>query len=84
VAARMNLSPPFTTGTVLASGVLVFPTVMADSVMYVFVSDSDKDMSVNIRDQATGVPIVFSLWAQHAALAVIGKKEKKVVAKYGF
>jgi hypothetical protein len=84
VAARMNLSPPFTTGTALASGVLVFPTVMADSVMYVFVSDSDKDVSVNIRDQATGVPIVFPLQAQHAALAVIGKKEKKVVAKYGF
>jgi hypothetical protein len=62
----------------------VFPTVMADSVMYVFVSDSDKDVSVNIRDQATGVPIVFPLQAQHAALAVIGKKEKKVVAKYGF
>jgi hypothetical protein len=84
VAARMNLSPPFATGTALASGVLVFPTVMANSVMYVFVSDSDKDMSVNIRDQATGVPIVFPLRAQHAALAVIGKKEKKVVAKYGF
>jgi hypothetical protein len=84
VAARMNLSPPFTTGTALALGVLVFPTVMADSVMYVFVSDSDKDVSINIRDQATGVPIVFPLRAQHAALAVIGKKEKKVVAKYGF
>jgi hypothetical protein len=84
VAARVNLSPPFTTGTALASGVLVFPTVMADSVMYVFVSDSDKDASVNIRDQATGVPIAFPLRAQHAALAVIGKKEKKVVAKYGF
>ena len=84
VAARMNLSPPFTTGTALASGVLVFPTIMADSVIYVFVSDADKNASVNIRDQATGVPIVFSLSAQHAALAVVGKKEKKIVAKYGF
>ncbi len=84
VAARMNLSPPFTTATALASGVLVFPTLTGDSIMYVFVSDSDRDVNVNIRDQATGVPIVFPLRAQHAALAVIGKKEKKVVAKYGF
>jgi hypothetical protein len=41
-------------------------------------------VSVNIRDQATGVPIAFPLRAQHAALAVIGKKEKKVVVRYGF
>ena len=57
---------------------------MAESILYVFVSDSDRDAGVNIRDQATGVSIVFSLRAQHAAIAVIGKNEKKVVAKYGF
>jgi hypothetical protein len=84
VAARINLAPPFTSGTPIPPGVLVFPTVMADSILYVFVSDSDKDASVSIRDQATGVPIAFSLHAQHAAIAVIGKREKKVVAKYGF
>jgi hypothetical protein len=84
VAARINLAPPFTAGTPIPSGVLAFPTAMADSILYVFVSDSDKDASVSIRDQATGAPIAFSLHAQHAAIAVIGKKERKVVAKYGF
>jgi hypothetical protein len=84
MAARINLAPPFTASSPIPSGVLAFPTVMADSILYVFVSDSDKDTSISIRDQATGVPIVFSLHAQHAAIAVIGKKEKKVVAKYGF
>ncbi|MBZ5687284.1 MAG: hypothetical protein LAP86_19860 [Acidobacteriia bacterium] len=84
VAARINLAPPFTASTPIPPGVLVFPTVMADSILYVFVSDSDQDASLNIRDQATGSPIVFALRAQHAAIAVIGKKEKKVVAKYGF
>jgi len=84
VAARVNVASPFTARTPIASGVLVFPTVMAESILYVFVSDSDRDAGVNIRDQATGVSIVFSLRAQHAAIAVIGKNEKKVVAKYGF
>jgi len=52
--------------------------------LYVFVSDSADDAAINVRDRETGVPITFSLSAQHAALALIGKKEKAVVAKYGY
>jgi hypothetical protein len=48
------------------------------------ISDAANDSSINLRDQSTGVPIAFSLRAEHAAIAVIGKKEKKIVAKYGF
>jgi hypothetical protein len=48
------------------------------------VSDSAEDASINIRDQATGAPLAFRLLTQHAAIAVIGKKERRVVAKYGF
>jgi len=64
--------------------VLAFPTVLGDSVMYVFVSDSASDTEINLRDQATGAPITFRLPAEHAAIAVVGKKEKKIVAKFGF
>ena len=84
VATRVNIVLPFTTLTPLPSGVLVFPTVMADSVLYVLVSDSADDAAINIRDQATGTVFTLSLRAQHAAIAVIGKKERRVVAKYGF
>ena len=84
VAARLNISPMFSMQSPLPPGVLVFPTVLADSVLYVFVSDSAHDAAINLRDQATGVPLAFSLPAEHAAIAVIGKKEKKIVAKYGF
>jgi len=84
VAARLNIAAPFTAVSPLPSGVLVFPTVLADSTLYVLVSDSDQDAAINIRDQATGAPITFRLPAQHAALAIIGKKEHRVVAKYGF
>jgi hypothetical protein len=84
VAGRLNITPMFTQQSPLPPGVLVFPTVLADSVLYVMISDAATDARINLRDQSTGVPIAFSLGAEHAAIAVIGKKEKKIVAKYGF
>jgi hypothetical protein len=84
VARRADITPPFSSLTPLPAGVLVFPTAMADSVLYVIVSDSDQDAAINIRDEATGAPLAFRLPAQHAAIAVIGTKERRVVAKYGF
>ena len=74
----------FTQQTSLPPGVLVFPTVLEDSMLYVFISDSADDTNISLRDQATGVPLIFTLRAEHAAIAVIGKKEKKIVARYGF
>lgn len=84
VASRLNIAAPFSAVNPLPSGVLAFPTAMADSILYVFVSDSDQDAAINVRDQATGAPITLRLPAQHAALAVIGKKEHRVIARYGF
>jgi len=84
VTARLGLIPPFKADSPIPSGVLVFPTSLADSSLYILISDSADDANINIRDQATGVSLVLSLPAQHAAIAVIGKKEKKVMAKYGF
>ena len=84
VAAQLNLVPAFKAESPIPSGVLVFPISLADSVLYVLISDSADDASINLRDQGAGVPLVLSLRAQHAAIAVIGRNEKKVVAKYGF
>jgi hypothetical protein len=84
IANRLNIKPMFTQQSPLPPAVLVFPTVLSDSVLYVLVSDSANDATISLRDQSTGVPLAFSLPAEHAAIAVIGKKEKKVVAKYGF
>jgi len=84
LANRLNITPMFSQSSSLPAGILVFPTVLADSVLYVFVSDSADAAAVNLRDQATGAPIVFSLPAEHAAIAVVSKKEKRIVAKYGF
>jgi hypothetical protein len=80
----LNIAPIFTTQSPLPPGVLAFPTVLADSILYVFVSDAATDTPINLHDQQTAAQITFILRTQHAAIAVVGKKEKKVVAKYGF
>ena len=84
VASRLNITPMFTAQSPLPRGVLVFPTVLADSVQYVLVNDSANDAVLNLRDQSTGVAFMLTLPAEHAAIAMIGKKEKHLVAKYGF
>jgi hypothetical protein len=84
VTSQLKIAPMFTSQSPLPAGVLVFPTVLADSVLYVFVSDSANDAALSIRDQITGVPISFTVSAEHAAIAVVGRKEKKILAKYGF
>ena len=84
VASRADIAPMFSQQTPLPPGVLVFPTVLADSLLYVFVSDSANDAAINLRDQTTGAQMAFTLPAARAAIAVVGKKEKKIVAKYGF
>ena len=84
VTTSLHIPPMFTQQSPVPPGVLVFLTVLADSVLYVMVSDSANDANISLRDQATDVPLAFTLPAEHAAIVVIGKKEKKVVAKYGF
>lgn len=84
VAARLNITPMFTAQAAIPAGVLIFPTVLDDSVLYVFVSDAANDAPLKLRDQLTGAQIFFTLPAEHAAIAVVGKKERKIVAKYGF
>jgi hypothetical protein len=84
VANRLNITPAFTQQSPLPPGVLVYPATLADSMLYVLISDSASDTPVNLRDQSTGASIAFTLPAEHAAIAVIGKKEKKIIAKYGF
>jgi hypothetical protein len=84
VTTRLNLVPSFTTENAMPPGVLVFPTLLADSIVYVLISDSADDTKINLRDRVTGVALALTLRSQHAAIAVIGTKEKKIIASYGF
>jgi len=84
VAGRIGIQPQFELATPLAAGVMVYPISLDDSVLYIFVSDSAENAGIDLRDKTTGVQVTLNLPAEHAALALVGKKEKTVVAKYGF
>jgi hypothetical protein len=48
------------------------------------ISDDASAQDLEFTDRATGVHVALGLPAQHAALALIGKKEKAIIANYGF
>ena len=68
----------------VSPGALIFPIALEDSVFYIMSSESADDTTIDLRDKATGVVVKLNLPGQHAALAVISKTGKAVVAKYGF
>ena len=84
VASRVGIQPQFELATPLSPGVMAYPITLEDSVLYVFVSDNAENANIDLQDKAAGVQIKFNLQAERAALALVGKKEKAVIAKYGF
>jgi hypothetical protein len=84
VAAHLSLMPAFKAQRPVPHGILILPITCADAMIYVLVSDSADDARIAIQDNATGAQIDLTLPAEHAAMAVMGKRGKNVVAKYGF
>lgn len=84
VAQRVGLSPQFELQSPLPAGVLIYPTVLDDSVLYVFTSENAAFAQIALRDKLTGTQISFVLPPQRAALALISKDKRAVIAKYGF
>jgi hypothetical protein len=84
VARRSHLEPEFELLEPLSPAVMVYPISLEDAVLYVIVSDSAEHAMVDLRDGRTGVRLALKLAAEHAAVALIGKKEKSVLARYGF
>jgi hypothetical protein len=84
VLTRVGLKPEFELQVPLSTGVLIYPTVLQDSVLYIMASDNADDAVIDLRDKITGTRLTLQLSAQHAAIAVISKRTKSVVVKYGF
>jgi hypothetical protein len=84
VAGLTGVAPGYKLQSALSPGVLVYATEMEDSVLYVMISDSADNATVDLRDQATGAALKLQLAGQHAAMALISKQARAVVAKYGF
>jgi hypothetical protein len=84
VASRCGVESPFEQLSPLSPGVTVYPMPLDDAMLYIVVSDSATDAKVDLRDKNTGTRITLQLPAEHAALALIGKKDGALIAKYGF
>jgi hypothetical protein len=65
-------------------GVLVRPTVFADSVLYLFMSESSQDQPIDITDRTSGARIAFTMPAQRSRLVLLNRKTGKEIARYGF
>jgi hypothetical protein len=63
---------------------LIYPTELQDAILYIFESEFSQDQDIDFHDDVTGAEVKFRLPAQHAALALIDKHTKQIVAKYGF
>jgi len=83
VAGKAGITPMFE-APAISPGVLVFPIVLEDSVLYVMESESATDPKLDLRDKSTGVRLNLQLSSQHAAIVLLGKHSHAVVAKYGF
>jgi hypothetical protein len=84
VCDRLGVKSTFELKSPLPPGVLVYPVVLGDSILYVLTSENADDTKVDLLDILTGVRLTFKLPAQHAALALIGKQQRALVVKYGF
>jgi len=84
VSNALKIKPMFEMQSPLSPSVLVYATELQDSLLYILESESADDTEIDLRDTITGVRLSMKLPSQRAAMALIGKSEKTVLAKYGF
>jgi hypothetical protein len=84
ILKRLGLSSPYSFPDKLPDGILIYPTDLEDAVLYILESESDRDCDITLHDALTGTDLKLQLPAQHAALALIDKQTRQLVAKYGF
>jgi hypothetical protein len=84
VAARIGLQPHFDLRASLLPGVMIYPMRFEDAVLYIMVSDDAEDASIDLRDKASGVRVALRLPASHAAVALLGIKQRGEISRYGF
>jgi hypothetical protein len=81
---QVGLTPSFESTSSLPSGVLVYPTVLRNAVLYIFESENAADTKIDLQDKVTGAKLRFDLKSRRAALVLLNKKDGKVIASYGY
>jgi len=65
------------------AGVLVRPLVLADSVLYLIVSESANINKIAVHDKITGGEINLTVAPGHAELVLLSRKDGRVLARFG-
>jgi hypothetical protein len=84
VLGKAGVAPAFEYDASLSPGVLIYPTVLQNAVLYIVESEDAADTKINIKDKLTGARLVFNLPSQRSVLVVLRKNDGAVLAKYGY
>ena len=84
VLNRAGVGAPFEMAGNSSPGVMIYPRVLQDAILYVITSETAEDTNLEVRDKLSGGRLTLRLPAQHAALALISKSGGTAKAKYGF
>jgi Cellulase (glycosyl hydrolase family 5) len=79
--SQVGVGKPFTGQTPV--GVLVRPLVLADSVLYLIVSESANTEKIAVQDKLSGGEINLAVSPGRAALVLLSRKDGHVLARFG-
>lgn len=82
-AKQAGVGEPFTQVVPLSPGVLAFPTVMKDAVLYSFSSECLDDQTIDLVDSRTKAHLRFALPAQRGAMVLLNRVDGTTLALYG-
>ncbi len=77
-----NISPVFTVGKADPS-ILILPSLFADSIMYTFVSESDRDTEIALTDNQTRTELKTLVAARRTMVIFLDRRSGKILAKLG-
>jgi hypothetical protein len=84
VAQRAGITAQFELQSPIPGGVLIYPATFEDSVLYIFTSENAAPTQIGLRDKLTGTQLSFVLQPGRAAVALVSKDKRAIIAKYGF
>jgi Beta-galactosidase len=83
VVQRANILPSWDGSILFGDAMLIYPINLQNAVLYILENESDQEDNLSLRDPITGVQLPVRVAPGRAALALIDKYTKTIVAKYG-
>lgn len=81
---RANIPPAWDGSLLVGDAMLINPINLENAVLYIFENESDQEDGLNLHDPITGAQFSVRVPAGRSALALIDKRTKQLVGKYGF